>query len=101
MNDPVQRATERHLTGAVRDVASLDEKSVQKVARGEHDLPVPHHGRGPSKNSPVTRLQVRPEVMREVKKLHADPRHVQIVSTNEVIVWNHPAPWPERGPEHG
>lgn len=80
--------------------ASLHEKAVQKIARHEHDVPRRRRTRGAAKSSRVTLIQARLEealdepVRSEVLSLEPDRSCVQVISRTDVVVWNHPAPWP-------
>lgn len=84
------------------EVARVDERTVQAVARGEK---MPPRGRrwprrGPPGSGPVSSLRVNPDVWRTARELAGDdPRCIQIVSEEEVIVWNHGPPWPRPGGE--
>lgn len=81
------------------DVARVDEKTVQKVARGEKVRPRTRKHRPERRGPPlaVTAVKVDPEVWDTAKGLTHDPRCIQIVSEEEVIVWNHGPPWPTGG----
>lgn len=82
----------------MQKTASLDEGTVQKVARGEHEIP--RQRRRSSSGQQVlatSQVTVHRDVWRMVKENSLNPRHIQILSEHEVIVWNHPAPWPEVG----
>lgn len=76
--------------------ARPDEKTVQKVAAGEvRESPPRRRPRKRQTKAPeVTSLKVNREVWRTALRLAASPKHIQIVSEAEVIVWNHEAPWP-------
>lgn len=78
------------------EVARVDEKTVQKVARGEKMPPRPPRHRWPGRGPPrdLTSIRVDPEVWKAARGLTQDPRCIQIVSAEEVIVWNHGPPWP-------
>lgn len=80
------------------DVARPDERTVQKVARDE-SAPVPPPPRRWRRRGPpeVTSLRVNSEVWETAKSLTPDPRCIQIISDEEVIVWNHRPPWPGPG----
>lgn len=82
------------------EVARVDDKTVQKVARGEKMPPRPPKRRWPGRGPPVAEVRhvrVDPEVWTTARGLTQDPRCIQIVSATEVIVWNHRPPWPGRG----
>lgn len=71
--------------------------TVQKVARGDHQPPRRRRKRRTRTPEPeITSLRVNAEVWQTALRLAASPKHIQIVSEEEVIVWNHEAPWPGR-----
>jgi len=39
-------------------------------------------------------IKVRRDVWERALELAADPRFIQIINEEEVIVWNHAPPWP-------
>ena len=73
---------------AVQDRASLDEKSVQKIARGEHKTPRPRRTRGKSKNSRVVPVVIDERIKAYLLERKTDMRCVQIITPTEVIVHN-------------
>lgn len=76
------------------ETARVDEKTVQKVAAGEVPSP-PRRRRKPIVPAePITTLRVNEEVWAIALGLAEQPNHIQIISEDEVIVWNHPRPWP-------
>jgi hypothetical protein len=77
----------------VQQGASLHEKAVQKVAKGDVHLPRQRPTRG-RQRLPGTSLRVHPEVWRMVRELSINSAHIQVLSETDVIVWNHPGPWP-------
>ena len=81
------------------DVARVHEKTVQEVARGEKVAPPRTRKHRPERRGPpaITAIRVDPEVWDTAKGLTHDPRCIQIVSEEEVIVWNHGPPWPTGG----
>lgn len=72
---------------AVQKTASLDEKTVQKVARDEIDIPVIVRARGTGKNSRVKTRTVHPSVWKEALRLaEGNIARIKIINENEVIV---------------
>lgn len=69
---------------------------MQKVAAGEvrESPPRKRHRKRRTTAPEVTSTKVDPRVWRVALRLAANPKHIQIVSAEEVIVWNHEAPWP-------
>lgn len=80
----------------VRDRASLDERTVQKVARGDVTPQRRTRRAAGNRSSRVTTVRLDDRVWAVLKQQGTDLRCVQVVAPTEVIVWNHPAPWPER-----
>jgi hypothetical protein len=91
----------------VQKTASLHEKAVQKVARGEHKVPRARRTSSKARSSRVTQAHMldglESSVQEEVKRMlgreveaggPGDLRRVQVVSSTEAIIWNHSAPWP-------
>jgi len=82
--------------GLFHEVAVPSEKAVKKVA--EHKPPKPpRRRRGPptgSVSGEVTYTQVRRDVWEEARRLATHPSHIEVLGPEEVIVWNHPPPWP-------
>lgn len=79
-------------------IVRLHESTVQAAASGAH--------RGRARRKPSTTsggiaaeltysIKVRRDVWSRALELAADPRFIQIVSKEEVIVWNHAPPWPK------
>jgi len=71
--------------------ASLHEKAVQRVASNEIDAIKTPRKRGQNKNSRLTIIKVKPEVMEVAKKLLEDSEEhgytrMEIVSEEEVIL---------------
>lgn len=78
-------------------VARASSATIGKVSRGEHEPPRRPRRRGARQpQQPVTSIRVRPDVWERATALAEHPRNIQIISAEEVIVWNHPAPWPRR-----
>lgn len=84
---------------------TVHESTVQKVATGEHRPPQRRRRkRGPpsgSVSAEMTYVQVRPDVWAEARRLAQHPSHIQVLGSEEVIVWNHPPPWPGSTPDEG
>lgn len=77
------------------EAARPSEGTVQKVARGEHEPPKRRRTRRARTPEPeLTSLRVNAEVWKTALALASSPKHIQIVSAEEVIVWNHDPPWP-------
>lgn len=79
----------------VQKDARLHEQAVQKVARGE--LTPKRRGRGPDQRSRQKVEVVRPRLHEEIRARIAgvDPRHIQILSPTDVVIWNGPPEvWP-------
>lgn len=80
------------------DSARPDEKTVQKVARGEVPsavTPRKQRRREHPVSTEVTATRVNPWVWVVALSIATDPKHIQIRSSEEVVVWNHGPPWPE------
>lgn len=75
---------------AVAEKASLHEKAVQKVARGEHKIKKARRPRSKSKNSKVARVSVDPLITNYLRGRGISLSDVQVVTATEVIVWNNP-----------
>lgn len=76
------------------EIASVHEDTVQAVARGEVEPP-PRRRRRSTRPVPVAGkwgIRVHPQVWAQVRGVPMN--RVQVVSEYEVIIWNHPAPWP-------
>jgi hypothetical protein len=88
----------------LHEVATVAEPTVQAVARGEVEPPKRERrrrGRGKPKSSKVRSNatiydQMIPEVADVVRRMDPDLRHIQVVNPQVVVVWKHPAPWPEQ-----
>jgi hypothetical protein len=101
---PVVRQEHTHnmkgesLMPKTQDVATLDERSVQKIARGETVQAKPRRGRGKSKNGRIEEIfslqALDNRVRAKIESLVDDVRNVQVLSPTDVVIWNHPAPWP-------
>lgn len=87
------------------DRAVLHEKVVQAVARGEIAEPQPPKRRRRRRADvneglwrSITDLKSIPnQTLREhAMQMEVPPRHVEVIGPDEVIIWNHPAPWPRR-----
>lgn len=85
-------------------VATASEPTVQRVARGETPPP-PKRRRSPASSPKVVEeWTARPsdslwQRAQDVVLARGVPRNcVQVISASEVIVWNHPAPWPKIDP---
>lgn len=80
------------------DVSSLHETAVQAVARGEVQMPKVRRARRHRES--VRKVQVDQDVWREalliVQQRGFTPRHIQVVNEKQVVVWNHPSPWPSQ-----
>jgi hypothetical protein len=75
---------------AVQDRASLHEKAVQKIAKGEHVKPRRRRPRvSDGTKHGVSTTRVDPLVMAWLKRRKVDKRRVQILPSGEVVVWNH------------
>ena len=77
--------------------ASLDERTVQAVARG--DLSLPRAGRRRSTGSTSGRVTVTQQhpALSLARTLGIPSENVQIIGDPpywKAIFWNHPAPWP-------
>ena len=84
------------MTHAFVDSASLHESAVQRVAAGETELP--RRGRGPDKRPRLrttTDFELNPEITKALRAANVPISHVQILGPDDIIIWNHPAPWPE------
>jgi len=88
-------------TTTLPDVASLHPTAVQAIAKGEVDPPKKERkrrDRGHRSSRVRTNASIydamTEEVAVRVRALDPDLRHVQVVSPTNVIIWNHPAPWP-------
>lgn len=84
----------------VQGVASLHEKAVQKVARGEHVAPKAKRARRTTRPASSRVRTIWPDpslderLVETLNSMNVTPAHVQVVSPLEVVVWNHEAPWP-------
>lgn len=78
------------------EVARPDEKTVQKAAAGEVQPPPRRRrkARAGAIEAEVRVTTVNREVWAEAQRRAEHPSHIQIISSDEVVVWNHPAPWP-------
>lgn len=85
--------------------ATVHEKTVQAVAAGKPPLKAPPRRRRSTDSTEqvlsATYTRVQPDLWRMVKDLRIAPNHVQVLAWNDVIVWNHPAPWPWVKPPSG
>jgi len=79
-------------------IVRLHESTVQKAAASGA-----HRGRARRKPSATSggieaeltyQIKVRRDVWERALELAADPRFIQIINEEEVIVWNHAPPWP-------
>jgi len=79
----------------VQHRAVLHEKAVQKIARGELELPKRrNHLR--SVETMVNRYVKTDEAVQTIIRDSGAPvSHVQYFDDGSVVIWNHPAPWPE------
>lgn len=82
---------------AVQKSASLHEELVQSVARGEFEAPRKPRSRKPSPHGEVTVTVLNPLIRDyiddEVTNLDLNWRCVQVISSDQAVIWNHPAPW--------
>ena len=78
----------------VPEVARLSEATVQKVAAGEVTTPRQRSKAGAIVGE-LTVTTVRRDVWERAVALASDKRNIQIISAEEVVVWNHGPPWPE------
>ena len=82
----------------IQSQASLHEKAVQTVARGDHLIPRQRRRSGPAKSSRVQVKKMHP-AYKLAHDLGIPKSHVQITASGRFwgcIIHNHPAPWPER-----
>lgn len=83
-------------------VVRVHEATVRKVAAGEHEGTARRRRRR-GKGAIVGDLlivKVDSRVWERAQELAEKPNHIQIIDETTVIVWNHPAPWPQRGGGH-
>lgn len=84
------------------EVAVPSEAAVKKVAEAPPDET--RRRRGPPKGvvaGEMTYVKVNAEVWREALRRTERLAHIQVVSETEVIVWNHPPPWPRAVSDEG
>lgn len=86
--------------GGVRlpEVTTPSEKTVQQIAASGTGRGRTRRRTWRKKGAVSARLDyhisVRNDVWEEACSLTEDPRNIQIVNDEEVIVWNHGPPWP-------
>jgi len=88
-------------TTTLPDVASLHPSAVQAIAKGEVDPPKKErkrrdrgHRSSRVRSNASIYDQMLPEVAEKVRAMDPDLRHVQVLNSGNVVIWNHPAPWP-------
>lgn len=82
---------------ALQHRASVGERTVQAVARNE--IKMPRRSRGPTRTRRVldTRFtRVDPTIWQLVRDNSIDHLRVEVLDDQQVIIWNHRQPWPER-----
>lgn len=92
---------DQHRPDSIQRRATLHEKAVQKAAEAAQP---PRRPRGPaaSRSGPVVQVRppldqmgLDPRILRELQRQHVPPLNVQVLAPDDVVVWNHPAPWPD------
>lgn len=83
----------------VQKTASLHEKAVQKVARDGTKKVRRKANKNKPRSSRVVSVRGKLEDELDPRVFEALPSnvpalHVQVISKNEAIIWNHSAPWP-------
>lgn len=79
---------------AVQQQATLHEKTVQKVAKGEVKTSRKRRVQTLNPNSSISSLRIDKRILSALEGTKVSSDRVQVISENEVIVWNHAAPWP-------
>lgn len=84
--------------GPLHERATLDEKSVQKIAQEEARKTRRRRGGSGSRSGPVTVRhwsdEVHPLIVAYVERQQIDHRRIQVNSPTELIIWNPGAPRP-------